>query len=62
MWVMPLTLGLVVLGAIRKQAEQAMRSKPVSSASPLPDFLDGLQTVSGKKPFPAQVASDHSVY
>jgi hypothetical protein len=29
-------LGLVVLGSIRKQAEQAMRSKPVSSTPPWP--------------------------
>ena len=28
--------GLVVLGSIRKQAEQAMRSKPVSSTPPWP--------------------------
>ena len=30
------TLGLVVLGSIRKQSEQAMGSKPVSSISPWP--------------------------
>lgn len=28
--------GLIVLGAIRKQVEQAMRSKPVSSIPPQP--------------------------
>ena len=28
------TLGLVVLGSIRKQAEKAMRYKPVSSTPP----------------------------
>jgi hypothetical protein len=28
------TSGLVVLGSVRKQAEQAMGSKPVSSAPP----------------------------
>jgi len=30
------TPGIVVLGAIRKQAEEAMRSKPVSSTLPWP--------------------------
>ena len=29
-------LGLVVLGAIRKQAEEAMGSKPISSTPPWP--------------------------
>jgi hypothetical protein len=30
------TSGMVVLGSIRKQAEQAMESKPVSSTHPWP--------------------------
>jgi hypothetical protein len=29
-------LGLVVLGSLTKQAEEAMRSKPVNSTSPWP--------------------------
>jgi hypothetical protein len=28
--------GLVILGSIRKQAEQTMRSKPISSVPPWP--------------------------
>ena len=58
------TSGLVVLGSIRKQTEQAMRSKPVSSTlhglcidscfvSSCPDFLQGRTT--------PQPSSGHSV-
>jgi hypothetical protein len=62
--------GLVVLGSIRKQAEQARGSKPVSHIPPwllLPDLLEVVLTSFGdeqqcgkcklNKPFPPQLAS-----
>jgi hypothetical protein len=36
LWVGGAILELVVLGSMRKQAEQAIRSKPVSSTPPRP--------------------------
>ena len=68
--------GLVVLGSVRKQAEQAMRSKPVSSTPPLPphqllppgsclvEFLSSLLLVviqEWNKPFPPLVAFNQDV-
>jgi hypothetical protein len=62
---------LVVLGSIRKQAEQAMRSKPVSSTHPWPlppgsypaslsnRLLSG--NISKTNPFLLQVAFGHGV-
>ena len=64
------TPGQVVLGCKRKQAEQALMSKPVSiplmvSASvPASAFISGLcfRVWKTNKPFPPQIAFGHSVY
>lgn len=59
------TLNGVVLSVIKKQVEQVMKSKPVSSWPPVPALTfqddDGLQTVRLNRSFPPQVAFSDSV-